>query len=65
MYYHVPVTLDSINVKTVNCPTSLTKSFSVKIKEKGASSFVVGIEKNALIGEQVSSTSSSLNALVP
>jgi len=49
----------------VNCPTSLTKSFSVKIKEKGASSFVVGIEKNALIGEQVSSTRSSLIALIP
>lgn len=60
-YYHVPVTLDSINVKTVNCPTSLTKSFSVKIKEKGASSFVVGIEKNALIGEQFDDIVEPLN----
>ena len=53
-YYHVPVTLNNINVKTVNCPSSLTKSFPVTIKEKGASTFVVGIEKNALIGEKVS-----------
>ena len=53
-YFHVPVTLDNINVKTVNCPSSLTKSFPVAIKEKGASSFIVGIEKNALIGENVS-----------
>ena len=52
-YAHVPVTLDTINVKTVDCPTKLTKSFSVKIKEKGATTFVVGIEKNALFGEQV------------
>lgn len=52
-YAHVPVTLDIINVKTVDCPTKLTKSFSVKIKEKGATTFVVGIEKNALFGEQV------------
>lgn len=52
-YAHVPVTLDTINVKTVGCPTELTKSFSVKIKEKDASTFVVGIEKNALIGEQI------------
>ena len=52
-YAHVPVTLDTINVKTVGCPTELTKSFPVKIKEKDASTFVVGIEKNALIGEQV------------
>lgn len=49
-YFHVPVTLDSINVKTVNCPSSLTKAFPVTITEKGASSFVVGIEKNSLIG---------------
>ncbi|PFX14963.1 Solute carrier family 15 member 2 [Stylophora pistillata] len=52
-YAHVPVTLDTINVKTVGCPTELTKSFPVKIKEKDASTFVVGIEKNALIGEQI------------
>lgn len=50
-YIHVPVTLDSINVKTVQCPNnSLTKSFPVSITEKGVSTFVVGIEKNALIG---------------
>lgn len=52
-YAHVPVTLNAINVKTVDCPTKLTKSFSVKIKEKGATTFVVGIEKNALFGEQI------------
>lgn len=53
-YIHVPVTLDSINVKTVQCPNSLTKSFPVSITEKGVSTFVVGIEKNALIGRKVS-----------
>lgn len=51
-YVNVPVTLDTINVKTVGCPSELTKSFSVKIKEKDASTLVVGIEKNALIGQQ-------------
>lgn len=60
-YYHVPVTLDSISVTTVNCPTSLTKSFPVKIKEKEASSLVVGIEKNALIGEQFDDIVEPLN----
>ncbi len=54
-YIHVPVTLDTINVKTGNnCPVSLTKPFPVKITEKGASSLVVGIEKNALIADKVS-----------
>ena len=50
------MTLDKINVKTVDCPTELTKSFPVNIKEKEASTFVVGIEKKALIGEKVRST---------
>ena len=53
-YYHVPVTLSNINVKTVNCASKLTGSFDATLKDKGASSFVVGIEKNALIAKNVS-----------
>ena len=50
----MPVTLSNINVKTVNCASELTDSIDVTLKDKGASSFVVGIEKNALIGKNVS-----------
>ena len=50
----MPVTLSNINVKTVNCASKLTGSFNVTPKDKGASSFVVGIEKNALIAKNVS-----------
>ena len=50
----MPVTLSNINVKTVNCASVLMDSFDVTLKDKGASSFVVGSEKNALIGKHVS-----------
>ena len=50
----MPITLSNVNVKTVNCASELTDSFDVTFKDKGASSFVVGIEKNALIGKNVS-----------
>lgn len=50
-YIHVPVTLEKINVKTVKCPNSLSKFFQVSITEKQVSTFVVGREKNALIGK--------------
>lgn len=52
-YYHLPITLSNINVKTVNCASELTDSFDVTLKDKGASSFVVGSEKNALIGKNL------------
>ena len=53
-FIHVPVTLSSLKVKTVHCPQLLTKSFPVTINNKGVSSFVVGIENNQLIAENVS-----------
>ncbi|KAK3710372.1 hypothetical protein QZH41_012301, partial [Actinostola sp. cb2023] len=61
-YIHIPVTLDSLKVEGQNCPSPMSKTFLMKIKEHSVATFVIGSQKNNLVGQKLTDPIAPLKA---